>query len=72
MLNSSDSNVETDTVKPPSTPTDNKLTLGLSIGGIGFGMLAVVFVTIVLIRSKRQRQQSNRSNDVPLEQTSNA
>jgi hypothetical protein len=72
VLNSSDSNVEPDTVKPPSTPTDNKLTLGLSISGIGIGMLAVVFVTIVLIRSKRQRQQSNRSKDVPLERISNA
>lgn len=56
------------------TPKSDKLTFGLSIGGLGIGALAIVLVTVFLVHSKRQRrrQQPNHTNDVPLEQIANA
>jgi len=60
------------TTTTTSTPKNNNLTLGLSISGIGIGILAILLVTTLLIKNKRQRRQPNRSNDLPLERTANA
>lgn len=60
---------QTDAVTTTSyTPISNDLTLGLSIGGVGIGILVAILVTVFLIQNKRQQRQKNQRNDIPLEQ----
>lgn len=65
-LNAVNSSSETDTQGKQTTPIDNKLTLGLSIGGTGVGILVILLAIILLVRIKRRQWQSERSNYAPL------